>query len=80
MGDNKNIRAKFSCWDVKNDEYGEHIHLEAVYGTDEKDNEENNQFSEATPAGTLNMQITNPGAKGFFKEGKEYYLDFSEAK
>lgn len=75
----KTIRAKFSCWEVKVDEYGEHIHLEAVYGTDDKDNEENNQFSEATPSGTLKMMISNPSAMKFFEQGKEYYLDFSIA-
>ena len=76
----KTIRAKFSCWDVKRDMYGEHVHLEAVYGTDDKDNEENNQFSEATPSGTLTMQISNPSAMGFFEPGNEYYLDFSKAE
>lgn len=76
---NKKIRAKFSCWEVKTDEYGEHIHLEAVYGKDEKDNEENNQFAESTPTGRLDMQISNPGAMGFFEEGGEYYLDFTKA-
>lgn len=54
-------------------------HLSAVYGTTDKDNEENNQFSEATPYGELEMMIDNDGAKGFFEEGEEYYLDFSKA-
>lgn len=76
----KTIRAKFSCWEVKVDEYGEHITLSAIHGTDEKDNEENNQFSEATPCGSLTMQISNPAALGFFVEGRDYYLDFTEAK
>jgi len=75
----KTIRAKFQCWTVDIDEYGEHVHLQAVYGTYEKDNEENNQFSEATPVGELKMQISNPAAKGFFETGKEYYLDFTKA-
>lgn len=76
----RTIRAKFSCWEVKTDEYGEHVLLQAVYGSDEKDNEENNQFSESTPSGRLEMQISNPGAKGFFEPEKEYYLDFTPAK
>jgi hypothetical protein len=74
------IRAKFYCHSVKSDEYGEHVKLSAVYGTDDKDNEENNQFCEATPSGEFEMLVSNPSAKGFIKEGKEYYLDISEAK
>lgn len=74
------LRAKFYVATVKTDEYAEHVTLNAVYGTDDKDNEENNQFAEATPSGTMEMQITKPSAKGFFKEGCNYYLDFTEAK
>ena len=72
------IRAKFICDSVEGDEYGENFKLSAVYGTDDKDNEENNQFAEATPSGQLEMMISNPTAKGFFKEGKSFYLDFTE--
>jgi len=75
----KTIRAKFYCTNVSDDDYGQHISLSAVYGTDDNDNEENNQFSDSTPSGNLTMQITNPTAKGFFKEAGEYYLDFSKA-
>ncbi len=41
---------------------------------------ENTQFWQATPIGKLEITITNPTAQGFFEAGKEYYLDFSEAK
>ena len=75
----KTVRAKFHCNSVQSDEYGELVKLSAVYGNDDKDNEENNQFAEATPSGDLEMMISNPGAKGFIKEGKSYYLDFTEA-
>lgn len=73
------IRAKFYCNSVKSDEYGELVNLSAVYGNDDKDNEENNQFAEATPSGQIEMMISNPSAKGFIQEGKTYYLDFIEA-
>jgi hypothetical protein len=73
------LRAKFTCNTVKTDMSGEMVNLQAVYGNDDKDNEENNQFSEATPCGSHEMYISNPAAKGFFKEGKSYYLDFSPA-
>lgn len=41
---------------------------------------ENTQFWQATPIGKLEITITNPTAQEFFEAGKEYYLDFSEAK
>lgn len=75
----KTLRAKFNCQVVESDEYQETVKLSAVYGSDEKDNEENNQFSEATPWGDLQMGISNPAAKGFFEEGKNYYMDFTQA-
>jgi len=71
----KKLRAKFSCYEVKDDM----VKLSAVYGTDDKDNEENNQFAEATPYAELSMLISNPNAKDFFSVGKNYYLDFQEA-
>lgn len=69
------LRAKFYCQDIKEDGL---VKLSAVYGSDDKDNEENNQFSEATPYGELEMQVDNPNAQDFFEIGKEYYLDFEE--
>jgi hypothetical protein len=71
----RKLRAKFSCNAIENDM----VKLSAVYGNDDKDNEENNQFSEATPYGELEMMISNPDAKDFFEVGKNYYLDFQEA-
>lgn len=78
MGERK-LRAKFSCDSVKGEGYGELVNLTAVYGKDEKDNEENNQFSEATPSGSHEMVVSNPDAKGFFEVGKDYYLEFTLA-
>jgi len=75
----KTIRAKFYCTSVKDDGHSEIVNLSAVYGNDDKDNKENNQFSEVTPCGEIEMFISNPGAKGFIKKGNYYYLDFTEA-
>ena len=74
----KKLRAKFSCTSIDIDEYGENVKLSAVYGNDDNDNEENNQFAESTPSGDLEMFVSNPDAKGFFKQGNNYYLDFIE--
>lgn len=73
------MRAKFSVSSIIIEEGSEQVQLHAVYGTDDKDNEENNQFAEATPCGELTMTIDNKAAQGFFKEGNSYYLDFTEA-
>jgi len=34
--------------------------------------EANKSFSKYTPAGQINLTITNPAAFGFFKQGEEY--------
>ena len=76
----RTVRAKFLCTLVKYNGYGgKDVTLHAVYGTDDADNSENNQFSQATPSGTVTMTIDNPDAKGFFKEGTSYYLDFQKS-
>jgi hypothetical protein len=40
---------------------------------------ENESFSMYTPSGKIEMHITNPNCIGFFKVGKEYYVEFKEA-
>ena len=75
------MRAKFTC--IHHDEHvdrtgathSEYVELSVVVGT-EGDNEE---FWNATPNGHIRMSITNPDAFGFFEQGSEYYLDFTEA-
>ena len=71
------MRAKFSVSKVTDQPWGEEVLLHAVYSN--TNNEEDNQFSEATPAGQLQMTVSNPAAKGFLQEGKSYYLDFTQA-
>jgi len=73
----KTLRAKFTCWHVAGDQYGENVELSAVYSDDPKD--PNHSWSQATPSGTLTMFISNPEARGVFEQGKEYYLDIAEA-
>lgn len=71
------MRAKFYCNQVDDSGYGLQVELSAVVSDD---NIENQDFNEATPNGTLSMQIDNPKAVGFFEAGKEYYLDFIQAE
>jgi hypothetical protein len=70
------LRAKYTCdaVDPINDGGAEQVKLSAVYSDGDP---ENNQFNEATPWGTLEMGVDNPAAKGFFKPGESYYLDFT---
>lgn len=71
------IIAKMRCSCAEKDDHGnENVNLNVVY----EDSEENKTFSIATPTATLHMVISNPAAQGFFKQDKEYYLKFEEAK
>lgn len=54
------------------------VELMAVYSNEK--NTEDNQFSQATPSGTLKMMVTAEGAQKFFTPGKSYYLDFQECE
>ncbi len=70
------VRAKFKCTSVTAFENGKSAKLNAVYGT----SEENKDFTQYTPSGELNINITNEApAVDFFEPGKEYYLDFTKA-
>lgn len=70
------IRAKFECLEVKLSRSSDDIALGAVTN----DSPENKQWSQWTPSGHLTLQIANPGARGFFKPGKIYFLDIIEAE
>lgn len=71
------MRAKFNVSKIVKEPYGEEISLHAVYSA--SNNTEDNQFAAATPAGHLQITITNPKALGYFVEGESYYLDISKA-
>lgn len=57
------------------------IRLGAVYAGYEKDKEngENAVFGKYTPFAECQMAVCNPSANAFFKEGKKYYVKFTEA-
>ena len=57
------------------------IRLGAVYSGYEKDKEngENAVFGKWTPFAECQMSVCNPAANEFFKEGKKYYVTFTEA-
>jgi hypothetical protein len=74
----KKVRAKFQCHAITDTDYNEVVvHLNAVYSQEG----ENKDFTEATPAGNLDMHIDkNAPASKFFEQGKTYYLDFTVAE
>lgn len=70
-------RAKFICTKVT--EFsggGGEVYLVPFYSTDP--NHENKAFWDATPSGSIHLQINNPSGFAHFQEGKEYYVDFSK--
>ena len=40
--------------------------------------EENKSFSRWTPSGSLSLMISNPNLLGYWKQGDEFYLDFTK--
>lgn len=74
----KTMRAKFQTSFIT--DYGtfQKVEMNAVYSQNRA--KEDNQFSEATPSGTLDMTVTAKGAYGFLKPGVKYYLDFTECE
>lgn len=78
MSDLKKVRAKFTCnsvvpvaWEGSKDVV---VSFNAVYG----EGNENKSFSDSTPSGMLTMQISeNTEARDFFKQGQDYFLDFT---
>lgn len=71
------MRAKFLCDSVMSYPGSQEAALSPVVSTD---NLEDQDFNDATPSGSLIMLISNPKAQTYFKPGKSYYLDFTEAE
>ncbi len=74
------LRAKFTVTSIlRNYQFeGETITMNPVYSPDPES--ENHAFWKASPNGELKMTISNPDAVGKLELGKEYYIDFAEAK
>lgn len=76
------LRAKFTVLSIadyrpyKGYKASTRVTLSAQYSNTPEDN----QFSEATPSGELEMTITTDTGREFFKIGKHYFLDFTEVQ
>lgn len=68
------IRCKFRCSSVRTFEGSETVEFTAV------DGEANKPWSQFTPYGKLEVNITNPDARGRFEPGKSYLLDISPSE
>lgn len=64
-------------WPQSPDFPTEYVELSAVYSEDSDD--PNNEWSKATPGGTLHLNINNPAARGRVTPGKQYYVFVVEA-
>jgi hypothetical protein len=68
------VRAKFVVDKISKTRYGYgEIALSPVTGG----SEENKQFWQYTPSGSISLNVTNNAALEKFEIGKEYYVDFS---
>lgn len=74
------VRARFRVQQITEfDAYGNPGDVEVKLRAVTHDTLDNVSWSKFTPDGTLTMRITNLGAQGHFKPGREFYLDFTEA-
>ena len=73
------IRAKFTCQQNTLDHETQTATVILSPVTTNPPNEENLTFWQATPAGRIELQITNPAAASQFSVGTSYYVDFTAA-
>jgi hypothetical protein len=68
------IRAKFICNTVTRDAApNEIVRLSPAYGDENKD------WSKWTPAGAIELTLSEGAAQGAFVPGKSYFVDFTPA-
>lgn len=67
------VRAKFICRHVEVTGETARISLDPVING----SQENQEFFKWTPGGHIDLQVVNPAAAARFKQGTEYYVDFT---
>ncbi|PHJ55753.1 hypothetical protein VF14_36715 [Nostoc linckia z18] len=73
------IRAKFTCQQNILNHETQTAEVILCPVTTNPPSEENLAFWNATPAGEIKLQITNPQASAQFAVGTSYYVDFTPA-
>lgn len=76
----KTTRCKFECVSVEPHKSGDTVYqvdVKLMPFYDEKP--ENKAFWDATPAGSLELSISNVPAAEIFEVGSSYYIDISRA-
>ena len=69
-------RAKFNCNGVVFKGYSMEVTFNAVTADEV---EENKRYHDATPSGSLWLNVTNKDLRSAFEVGTSYYLDIEEA-
>ncbi len=67
------VRAKFKVDQISAMEGGSRIDLSAVMNG----SPENEEFFKYTPSGKIQLSTVNPNAVAQFREGQEFYVDFT---
>ena len=69
----KKARCKFTVSSICQERWGG---PSVMLNTEYDDSiEEDQRFTLATPTGEMKMKVDNPALKGFFKLGKQFYVD-----
>jgi hypothetical protein len=74
------VRAKMVCGSVDRTGTGENEQYSIRLSPVTSGSKENESFYKYTPGGTIIMEVVSPETAGYFQVGKEYYVDFTEAK
>ena len=69
------VRAKFQVRQATKEGADNRITLDAVISG----SPENESFFNATPGGTIDLFVVSGETAKFFKEGQEFYVDFTPA-
>ncbi|BAZ31173.1 lysin [Cylindrospermum sp. NIES-4074] len=72
------VRAKFTCQYNAPDPFNQEV-TNVIMSPVTDSSKENQAFWKATPAGQINLQLTNPQAVDHFQLGTTHYVDFTLA-
>lgn len=74
------IRAKFTVTTITRHHLFQGVQVTLTPVFDPGESNENRQFWQATPAGKIELSISNPESAEVFELGESYYVDFVPCK